>query len=314
MTKITLQLEPMWGFRFDQIAEIATALEAHDWDGLSVSDHIFWNREGVDRNCFEAWTLLAALAPITSTLRLSTLVTANSYRQPSLLAKMAAGIDNISGGRVDFGIGAGWKQDEYEAYGYPFPGIGTRQAQMSEAIDLTRLMWTEGTANFDGKHYQLVDAVSAPKPVQSTIPIWIGGHGDNLLKIVAAKADGWNMVFGRSLDELRDRHAALDQACADIDRDPADVDRSVFLFTAVVDNDREIDAITAELDLQLDGAGARFVETGKRSGLIGPADQVIEALQAHLATGFGGLHLLFPFGHEIELIERYRAEVLPHLD
>lgn len=86
-------------------------------------------------------------------------------------------------GRLDFGIGAGWKQDEYEAYGYAFPGIGIRQAQMSEAIDLSRLMWTEATAKFDGKHYQLVDAVSAPKPVQSTIPIWISGHGDNLRAI-----------------------------------------------------------------------------------------------------------------------------------
>ncbi len=314
MTKITLQLEPMWGFQFDEIAEIAFALEARDWDGLSVSDHIFWSRNGVDRNCFEAWTLLAALASITSTVRLSTLVTANSYRQPSLLAKMAAGIDNICDGRLDFGIGAGWKQDEYEAYGYPFPGIGTRQAQMSEAIDLTRLLWTEDKANFDGKHYQLVDAVSAPKPVQSTIPIWIGGHGDNLLKIVAAKADGWNMVFGRSLDELRDRHAALDRACVDCDRDPASVDRSVFLFTAIADSDAEIDAITADLDAKIEGAGSRFVAAAKSAGLIGPAEQVVEALQAHVATGFGGLHLLFPYGHEINLIERYTAEVLHHLD
>ena len=313
MTKITLQLEPMWGFQFDEIAEIASALEASDWDGLSVSDHIFWNRESIDRNCFEAWTLLAALAPITSTLRLSTLVTATSYRQPSLLAKMAAGIDNICGGRLDFGIGAGWKEDEYEAYGYPFPGIGTRQAQMSEAIDLTRLMWTEAKANFDGKHYQLVDAVSAPKPVQPTIPIWVGGHGDNLLKIVAAKADGWNMVFGRSLDELRDRHAALDRACADIGRDPASVERSVFLFTAIADNAAEVDAISADLDAKLDGAGARFVKAARSVGLIGPAEQVVEALQAHIATGFGGLHLLFPYGQEIEMVERYTAEVVPPL-
>ena len=314
MTKITLQLEPMWGFQFDEIAQVASALEASAWDGLSVSDHIFWDRESVDRNCFEAWTLLAALAPITSTLRLSTLVTANSYRHPSLLAKMAAGIDNICGGRLDFGIGAGWKQDEYEAYGYPFPGIGTRQAQMSEAIDLTRLMWTETKASFAGKHYQLVEAVSAPKPVQSSIPIWVGGYGDNLLKIVAAKADGWNMVFGRSLDELRDRHASLDRACADIGRDPASIDRSVFLFTAIADSDAEVEAITAELDARLEGAGARFVDAAKSVGLIGSADQVTAALQAHLDTGFGGLHLLFPYGHEVSLIERYTAEVLLHLD
>ncbi len=313
MTRIAVQLEPQWGFSFDDMAAVARAAEAAAWDGLWVSDHIFWDEASIDRDCYEAWTLLAALAPVTQTLRLGTLVTCNSYRHPSLLAKMAAGIDVISGGRVDFGIGAGWKAEEYQAYGYEFPGIGTRQAQMSEAIDLTRALWTEPVAGFAGVHYRLENAVCSPKPMQSPMPIWIGGHGDRLLRIVAEKGDGWNMVFGRTLEQLADRHAVLDRHCADLGRDPASIDRSVFLFTAVADTDDELSVLTTDFVARLGPGAARFVELGVAAGLIGPADRVTASLQDHLALGFTGLHLLFPYGREIEMIERYTDHVVPNL-
>lgn len=311
MTGVAVQIEPQWGFSYDEIAAVAAATEAAGWDGLWVSDHILWDAESTDRNCFEAWTLLSALAASTSTIRLGTLVTCNSYRPPSLLAKMVAGIDVISGGRVDFGIGAGWKEEEYRAYGYDFPGIGTRQRQMVEAIELTRLLWTEPYADYEGEHYRLERAVCAPKPVQSPMPIWVGGHGDNLLRIVAEQADGWNMVFGRSLDELRDRHAVLDRACADVGRDPASVMRSVFLFTAVADDEAEVEAIRTDQGRRLGPVADRFMGAGLAAGLIGPPDQVAASLAAHVELGFGQLHLLFPYGHEVAQIERYAEEVLP---
>ncbi len=309
MTRIALQIEPQWGFGYGEVKAAAEAVEQAGWDALWASDHILWDSESTDRNCFEAWTLLTALATATERIRLGTLVTCNSYRHPSLLAKMAAGIDDISGGRVDFGIGAGWKEEEYRAYGYDFPGIGTRQQQMSEAIDLTRLLWSEPYAEFAGRHYRLERAVCAPKPVQSPMPIWVGGHGDNLLRIVAEKADGWNMVFGRSLDVLAERHAVLDRHCADLGRDPGSLMRSIFLFTAIVDNDAEIEALHADLAAKLGPAADLFMGAGKAAGLIGSADQVTEGLQAHLALGFDGLHLLFPYGHEVAQIERFSAEV-----
>jgi len=311
MTRIAVQIEPQWGFSFDEIAAIAAATESVGWDAMWVSDHILWDGESTDRNCFEAWTLLAALATTTSTLRLGTLVTCNSYRHPSLLAKMAAGIDAISGGRVDFGIGAGWKEEEYRAYGYEFPGIGTRQRQMSEAIDLTRLLWTEPYADFAGEHYQLERAVCAPKPTQSPMPIWVGGSGDNLLRIIAEKGDGWNMVFGRTLEQLTDRHAVLDRHCEELGRDPETVMRSVFLFTAVVDSEADADRLQRDFGERL-GVGAEgFVKAGRAAGLVGSADQVASVLHDHLALGFGGLHLLFPYGHEIAQIQRFAADVVP---
>lgn len=313
MPRFAVQIEPQWGFTYEEVAAVAAAAERSGWDALWLSDHILWDTDSTDRNCFEAWTLLAALATATSTLRLGTLVTCNSYRHPSLLAKTAAGIDAISGGRVDFGIGAGWKEEEYRAYGYDFPGIGTRQAQLSEAIDLTRLLWTEPYAEFAGDHYTLEHAVCAPKPVQSPMPIWVGGHGDKLLRIVAEKGDGWNMVFGRSLDELRVRHSVLDRHCADAGRDPASVDRSVFLFTAIADSPADVEAIGDDLRRRLGGIADRFVAAGTAAGLIGPADQVVAGLRAHLDLGFGGLHLLFPYGHEVDQIERFGADVLPAL-
>lgn len=313
MTTIALQIEPQWGFSYDEVKAAALATESAGWDALWVSDHILWDDAATDRNCYEAWTLLTALATATERIRLGTLVTCNSYRHPSLLAKMAAGIDVISGGRIDFGIGAGWKEEEYRAYGYEFPGIGTRQRQMSEAIDLTRLLWTEPYADFAGEHYTLERAVCAPKPQQAPMPIWIGGHGDNLLRIVAEKADGWNMVFGRSLEALADRHAVLDRHCAEIGRDPASLQRSVFLFTAIADNQDEVDAIGADLTARLGDAAPMFMGAGKAAGLIGSAEQVGESLRAHLDLGFDGLHLLFPYGHEVHQIERFSAEVIGSL-
>lgn len=313
MTRLAVQIEPQWGFAYPDLAAIAATAERNGWDALWVSDHLLWDADATDRNCYEAWTLLAALAPATSTLRLGTLVTCNSYRHPSLLAKMAAGIDDISGGRVEFGIGAGWKDVEYAAYGYDFPPIGTRQDQMAEAIELSRLLWTEDRADFDGAHYSLRGAVCAPKPVQAPMPVWIGGHGDRLLRVVAELGDGWNMVFGRTLDQLRDRHAVLDRHCDDLGRDPASLARTVFLFTIVADTDAEIDAIGADLERDLGAPAAMFMATGRAAGLIGPAGRVAASLRDHLDCGFDGLHLLFPYGREIEQIERVTAEVVPAL-
>ncbi len=312
-TTLAVQLEPQWGFSYAEVAAVASAAEANGFEALWVSDHLLWDEEAVDRNCYEAWSLLAALAPVTTSLRLGTLVTCNSYRHPALLAKIAAGIDAMSGGRVDFGIGAGWKEPEYRQYGYPFPGIGTRQRQMVEAIQLSRLLWSEPKATFDGRYYQLDAAVCAPKPAQQPMPVWIGGSGDNLLRIVAEHGDGWNMVFGRSLEDLADRHRVLDAACASIGRDPASIARSVFLFTVVLDDGDDGSALLEDQVRLLGPMAKRFFAAGRAVGLVGSAEQVAENLRAHTALGFGGLHLLFPYGQEADQIERVATSVRPLL-
>src|SRR5262249_31133386 len=148
-------------------------------------------------NCFDVWALLPALAAVTTKLRLGTLVTCNAYRLPAVLAKTAACVDQIGNGRLEFGLGAGWKDVEYKAYGIPFPPAAIRLAQLEEATQLIRALWTKERASFSGTYYRLENAVCSPKPVQQPLKIWLGGTGEKkLLRIVAQHADGWNMVFG----------------------------------------------------------------------------------------------------------------------
>src|SRR5574337_484768 len=148
-----VQIEPQFGFSFDDIKDIAHDAERLGADALWVSDHLFLNDTSAAMDCLEAWTLLAALTQVTTRIRLGTLVTCQSYRNPALLAKMAADVDVLSGGRLDVGIGAGWKELEYRAYGYDFPAPGIRVDQLVDTIEICLRMWTEEKASYRGKHY-----------------------------------------------------------------------------------------------------------------------------------------------------------------
>jgi F420-dependent oxidoreductase-like protein len=178
--------------------------------------------------CLEGWSLLAALAARTKHLRLGIMVTGNTYRHPAVLAKMAATIDIISQGRLDFGIGAGWNELEHNAYGIPLYAPGERIRRMGEACEVIRLLWTEDAANFDGKYYQLKDAYCNPKPVQKPYPPFvIGGSGEKLtLRYVAQYAAIWNFSGG-SVDDFNHKNAVLDSHCAAIGRDPDTIARSI---------------------------------------------------------------------------------------
>ena len=178
-----------------EMRDLARGAEASGFDSFWVSDHFFGGPGGTpDRNCLEAWTLLAALARDTERIRLGVLVAAVQYRNPALQAKVAATVDHISGGRLEFGIGAGWKEDEYRAYGYNFPSPGDRVDQLREGLEITRRLWTDDRASYQGKHYQIHDAVCAPKPTQRPRPpIWIGGAGPRVMRLAARYADGFDL-------------------------------------------------------------------------------------------------------------------------
>ncbi|MBU7016718.1 MAG: LLM class flavin-dependent oxidoreductase, partial [Theionarchaea archaeon] len=165
MSTFGVYLELLLGYDYSPAETIALASEKVGYDSIWVSDHFFQFKKHEYQNCMDAWTLLAALAAKTEKIRLGTLVTCNSYRNPAVLAKMAATVDVISDGRLFFGIGAGWKEDEYTAYGIPFPPVKERMDRLEEAIQIIQLLWTESKATFKGEFYQIVDAISAPKPV-----------------------------------------------------------------------------------------------------------------------------------------------------
>ena len=222
-----VHIEPQLGYTFEQALAIALEAENIGYESFWCSDHLFLNENSVNQNCLEAWTLLSALAAKTSKIRLGTMVTCNSYRHPSLLAKIAASIDMVSNGRLWFGYGAGWKEDEYRAYGYDFPKIQVRMDMMEEALQIIKLLWTEPSPSFKGKHYSIENAFSAPKPIQKPHPpILIGGEGEKrTLKAVAKYADYCNLFlrpdFERKLDVLKNH-------CKDVGRKFDDVGKSLF--------------------------------------------------------------------------------------
>ncbi|MBO0796390.1 MAG: LLM class F420-dependent oxidoreductase [Ktedonobacteraceae bacterium] len=205
-------------------------------DELPIIEHA-WNFDhfmplGNDPTgpCLEGWTLLAALAARTKRVRVGVMVTGNTYRHPAVLANMATTIDIISGGRLDFGIGAGWNELEHNAYGIPLYKTGERIRRFGEACEVIRLLWTERTPSFEGKYYQLKEAYCEPKPIQKPYPPFvIGGSGEKLtLRIVAQYASIWNFAGGTT-DEFKHKMAVLDEHCAAIGRDPNSIQRSVQL-------------------------------------------------------------------------------------
>ena len=216
---------PQFGATWTQAREVAQAADEGGFDSIWVVDH-FVQIPDEAQPVLEAWTEVVAAAAVTRRVRIGQLVLCVSYRPPALLAKMAATLDQVSGGRLIVGLGAGWHQIEYTEYGYPFPPIGTRLAQLGEALEILRRMWSEERTTFDGKHFTVRDAPCNPKPVQRRLPILIGGGGERVtLRIVAQHADIWN-GFGDP-DRFAHKCAVLDEWCRRVGRDPAAIERSV---------------------------------------------------------------------------------------
>lgn len=202
-----------------QEAEQVPAVE-HAW----LFDHFAPIQGDVGGDCLEGWTALAALAAVTERLRLGLMVTGNTYRHPAVLAKIAATVDVISNGRLDFGIGAGWNVYEHESMGIPLYKPGERIRRLDEACEIIRGLFTQSTVDFDGRYYQLKEARSEPKPVQKPYPPFvIGGGGEQLtLRVVAKHADIWNYTGG-SVGEFTHKIGVLREHCAAVGRDPEEI-------------------------------------------------------------------------------------------
>ncbi|MHB8578177.1 MAG: LLM class F420-dependent oxidoreductase, partial [Dehalococcoidia bacterium] len=215
---------PSPGGRWEDTLAICRHAASTGWDGLWFSDHFMPNTPAATGPVHESWMTLAALAAAVPRVRIGTLVSGNTYRHPAVLAKMAAEIDQISGGRFVLGLGAGWQENEHAAYGLPFPSIAERLRRLDEACQVIIGLFTNARTTFAGRYYQLQDAPLEPKPVQSPLPLFIGGGGEKkTLRIVAKYANEWN-VWGTP-ETLRQKIAVLDQHCAAVGRPPAEVRR-----------------------------------------------------------------------------------------
>jgi F420-dependent oxidoreductase-like protein len=230
-------MEPRHGGTYAQILALAKATDDAGFDAFFRSDHLF----GVDPNDptyrpTDCWTTLAGLARDTSRIRLGSLVTASTFRRPGLLATIVASVDEMSGGRVELGVGTGWYQREHEAFGIPFPPIGVRFDRLVEQLEIITGLWrTEPGSgkpfSFDGRHYRVEANHSPPRPVQRPHPpIIIGGTGPKRTPAIAARfADEFN---GALSEDLRETYARFDRACERIDRDPTTVRHSAVLPVA----------------------------------------------------------------------------------
>jgi F420-dependent oxidoreductase-like protein len=196
----------------------------HAW----LFDHFMPINGDTGGPCYEGWSLVSAFAALTRRMRVGLMVTGNTYRHPAILANIGATVDTISGGRLDFGIGAGWNETEHSAYGIPLYKPGERIQRLGEACEIIKRMWTETAPSFEGRYYQIKDAYCEPKPIQKPIPPFvIGGSGEKLtLRVVARYADVWNCV-DTDLENFKHKSAILDEHCAAIGRDPRTIQRSI---------------------------------------------------------------------------------------
>lgn len=201
------------------MTDVARTIEVAGYESLWVYDHFHTIPEPTQQVTYEAWTLMAALAAVTGTVRLGQMCTCNTYRPPSYLAKVAASIDVISGGRLEMGIGAGWYEHEHDGYGYPFLKPSERLGMLREGVEIMRSMWTEEVVTYQGKHYQLDGAICQPKPLQQPhIPIWVAGGGEQItLKIAAQFAQYTN--YANTLEEFISKSAILGTHCQDVGTD-----------------------------------------------------------------------------------------------
>ena len=310
-----VQLEPMFGFSYDEMLAVALEAERTGLRTVWLSDHLLLDRVSVDTSCLEAWTALAALARDTTTVRLGTMVACQSYRNPALLAKIAAGLDRMSNGRLEFGIGAGWKELEYTAYGYDFPPPATRVDQLVETLEICTRLWTEDRATFVGRHYRIEDAPCAPKPLQRPLPIWIGGRRPRILRIAAKWAHVMNWLPEGGFptpDDVRRGMQDIDDACAAVGRDPRTLRRSVFLFAVIGESERAADEIVAEL-----AAKAKLTPEAWRKArpgaMVGSPDQVAATLREHAAAGAQDANVRFPYGHDLGMTRLLGEQVAPAL-
>jgi alkanesulfonate monooxygenase SsuD/methylene tetrahydromethanopterin reductase-like flavin-dependent oxidoreductase (luciferase family) len=271
---------------------------AHPFDSLWFPDHVQYGGHKVA----EGWTLLTwALARYPDKL-CGHEVLCNSFRNPALTAKMAATAQALSGGRFILGIGAGWNEEEYRAYGWPYPPASVRIAQLGEAIELIRAMWAGAPANHRGEHYQVGRVYCEPRPAPVP-PVMVGGSGERyLLRVVARHADWWNYSY-RGREDYARKQAVLERHCREAGRDYEAISQVVRVGILVGESEREIERLMTQPHV-------RPMEEGR---LVGTPAQVTEALQAIVASGADRLTVHFADSPRPEGTCLFAATILPHL-
>ncbi|MGW7027012.1 LLM class F420-dependent oxidoreductase [Streptomyces xanthophaeus] len=299
--------EPQQGADYDTLLTVAKATEDLGFDAFFRSDHYLkmGSADGLPGPT-DAWITLAGLARETSRIRLGTLMTAGTFRLPGVLAIQVAQVDQMSGGRVELGLGAGWFEEEHKAYGIPFPA--ERMARLEEQLAIVTGLWaTESGRRFDyaGRHYQVENSPALPKPAQAKVPVLIGGHGARRTPRLAARyADEFNMPFASVADSAR-QFARVREAAAEAGRRADDLIYSNALVVCVGKDDAEVARRAAAI--------GREVDELKANGLAGSPDEVVEKLGTYSAIGSSRTYLQLLDLDDLDHLELISSRVLSQL-
>jgi len=289
------------------------------WESVWVYDHFHTTPVPTDQATHEAWSLMAALAASTTGVRLGQMCTCVGYRHPMYLAKTAATVDVISGGRLEMGIGAGWYENEWMAYGYGFPGAGDRIAMLAEGVQIMREAWRDGVVTLAGEHYQVDGALCHPRPLQpGGPPLWIAGGGERkTLRIAAEHAAYTN--FDGDPEVFAHKSEVLAGHCRDIGRDVDEIVRSADYNVIVARDEAEVEQRLAEIEerhrpfLAPQGL-ARLMKLWRNGTLVGTPEQIVERLQALAGLGLGYSILYFAeAAYDRSGIDLFAKEVIPAL-
>ena len=312
---------PSGQIAFEDAAGWARRAEELGFDSVWVSDHFFYSlaRYGADPSpiaSLEPLATLAGIAAVTNRVRLGTLVLCAAFRHPALLAKAATSIDLLSGGRLDLGLGAGWMEEEFEAFGYRFRSLGERFAILEETVEVVQELFGGEAVTRDGPNVTLREAVLAPAPDRPP-PVWLGGKGGpRLLRLAARRADGWNMVWRISPDAYARKVSDVREACEAEDRDPATLGLSIGLYSLIGENEAAAraafergraaapgDAMTADDD-----------DSWRADTLSGTPEQILERVAAFESLGVREIIVapwVLPFAiHEPEQVDLFAERVI----
>ncbi len=286
--------------------DIAVLAEKLGYDSIWVYDHFHNVPKPAQEAVFECWTTIAAISQRTSRIRLGQMVGCNSYRNPGLLAKITSTVDVISGGRLDWGIGAGWYESEYKGYGYEFAKPSDRIGMLRETVEIVKSMWTNAETNYDGKYYKMSRANCDPKPLQQpTPPVWIGGGGEQLtLRVVAEHADVSN--FGSSLEEFTKKRAILQDHCRIIGRDEDTIRKTISSEVFIRETEKEV------IEAGSKNLWGEPAESWRAKALVGTPEQVSEKIQKYLDAGCTGFIPWCADYPSTETLELFATKVIPN--
>jgi F420-dependent oxidoreductase-like protein len=298
---------PQAALTWPLLRERARTVEALGYDGMWLADHM-WARGAEHLDFLDGWTAVTALGGATERLRLGVLVTCKSYRNPGILAKIVVTADHTSGGRIELGLGAGWMDEEYRAYGFEFPPMGTRLAQLEESLAILTRLFTEQRTSFDGAHYRFDDAPFMPKPVQDPLPITLGGSGPRVfMRLVARYAARWNCPMP-AVPRMREQLDALGEHCARIGRDPGEIVVSEQTCVVLGRDDAHY-ASKLRLAKKLVGG---WVDLDTMA-VHGTPEKVADGLRAKMRAGVSDFTIVFGDLGTRETLELFMAEVAPRL-